>query len=175
MTDWALEAQTGFEEVLGDCISKHQEINKNLRKELKTYAISLFRKMNVGFEPDPSYRENVRAMIIGLALVQMVKQRTINLFRHGKEDREYLASWAMSNLQNKLYEKKLPIGEWLLLIEDIYMHYKSQIKFDLLKDLVNAKIEVDKTLSAHQLKQAVESNEREYIKRRGVTPKSPVV
>ena len=70
----------------------------DLKKAINEISI-IFDNINVDFEPDPDYRDNVKSMIMGLVLSQLLKQKTINLYRKGKEDREYLSSFVMMKIQ----------------------------------------------------------------------------
>ncbi len=168
--DWAAIAQMDFMFSLQNDIEKQTEENKAKRVEALKYCTHIFNNMNIDFEPDDSYRQNVRYMIIGLVLALIIKQKTVNLFKAGKEDRDVLASWAMWKIQSNLITRKVPLDEWVIVINDIYQHYKDGIKFDVLKDLVNMKPEPNKILNEQQLKASYENNKKEYKKRKGRDP-----
>ena len=105
-----------------------QELNKR-KQEVIMYIEDLVNNMDVSFEPDETYRENVKYMILGLVLCQLLKQKTINIYRKGKEDREYLASFLMMKIQNYL-SNKFSTDVWEEIIKDVYKHYDGKIRIN---------------------------------------------
>ena len=128
-TNWA-----SFSEdiVMKNLLEQRNNDDEKLREKLKktkNYITNTFNTMNVDFEPDKSYRENVKFIIIGLVLIQILKQKTISLYRKGKEDREYLASYLMMKIQTHLINN-YPTIEWDIIIKDICEHYKNNLRID---------------------------------------------
>ena len=97
--NWADISEDNLVLDLYDEIEKDRETELEKRKEAVEYIADLIDNIDVSFEPDPTYRENVKYMIVGLVLCQILKQKTISIYRKGKEDREYLASFLMMKIQ----------------------------------------------------------------------------
>ena len=144
---------------------------ENKKKEAISYIKELVDNINVDFEPDESYRKNVRYMILGLVLCQLLKQKTINLYRKGKEDREYLASFLMMKIQNYLASNFSP-DTWEEIIKMVYKEYEGKIKInDSIKDTIYLGLN-KKIINPDILVSAVINNKKVYTQLKKVEPKN---
>ena len=150
---------------------EHENIAK-IEKKQKTieHIINLFDNINVDFEPDESYRDNVKYMILGLVLSQILKQKTINLYRKGKEDREYLGSFLMMKVQSYLL-KNNSTDEWNDIIMALFDHYKNKIRRnEEMNNLIKRGINTEKFISQDILISTIISNKKNYILKKNKEP-----
>jgi len=156
-----------FQEIEKDSVIKERKIKNTLNT-----LLPLLNNIDVSFEPDPTYRDNVKYIIIGLVLCQILKQKTINLYRRGKEDREYLASFLMMKIQSYLINNH-DIDEWDEVLKGILKHYEGKIRLD--KDmckLISNGINKDKIITQDILVSTVISNKKNYKAKKFTEPKN---
>lgn len=171
MTDnnWADHGELDFFDKVSTDIESGKVKKINKLNEARIFIVELFNRMDLSFEPDPDYRDNVRNIIIGLTLYQLFKQRTISLFRAGKEDREYLASFLMYHIQKYLFAN-IKVTDWNTILTDVYNHFKEGIKFTDIGSVVVAKLNINKIIPENILLGIVASNKKEYTKVRRKDP-----
>lgn len=154
---------------LFDEIEQDKKNEDMKRTEAIKYITNILDNINVSFEPDPTYRDNVKYIIIGLVLSQILKQKTINLFRKGKEDREYLGSYLMMKIQLFLINNN-EVRTWNSIIRGIYTYYQSKVQVSTeTKVLIQAGINQNKIIPGDILVSTVLSNKKNYKIRTGYT------
>jgi len=167
--NWADNGEDDFFHIVTNQIEK----NKQTREETINKAVSainrILDRINVDFEPDPSYRNNVKNIIRGLVIYQLFKQRTISIFKPNKEDREYLGSFLMYKIQKYLVDNT-KVTEWSNILTQVYNGYKKDIKFPDIENTVASKINLSKILPESVLESTLHNNKKEYIKRKGISP-----
>lgn len=152
-------------------IENDEDRLKKKKQKAIVYIKELIDNMNVDFEPDESYRKNVRYMILGLVLCQLLKQKTINLYRKGKEDREYLASFLMMKIQHYLANNFSP-DIWEGIIKMVYKEYEGKIKInDSIKDTIYLGLN-KKIINPEILVSAVINNKKIYTQIKKTEPKN---
>jgi hypothetical protein len=169
--NWACSGEDDFFDMVSTDIEVNKEKKLTKIKDAREYIINFFNDINVNFEPEVEYRETVKNIIRGLVLWQLFKQRTISLYREGKEDREYLASFMMHKVQKYLHAN-IKVTEWNIVLTDVYNHFKSQLK-SRSNDLPNAvatKVNISKIIAENILHTTLLNNKREYIKRKHIEP-----
>ena len=170
--NWALVSEDKLVDNLFSEIENDLEVKQIKNKNTIKYIVNLLDNVNVDFEPDPSYRNNVRYMIMGLVLCQILKQKTINLFRKGKEDREYLASFLMMKIQSYLINNH-ELDDWNDIILQIFERYKNKIRLnDEMNRLIDSGLNINKIISQDILVSTVLSNKRNYIFKKSYEPAS---
>lgn len=167
--NWALSSENTLLENLFEEIEQDKHRESIRRVEAVKYITNILDNINVDFEPDPSYRENVKHIIIGLVLSQILKQKTINIYRKGKEDREYLGSYLMMKIQSYLFNN-YEIHTWNDIIKDIYNYYRSKMRISadteqLIQEGINQRIIIQNDI----LVSTVLSNKKSYKTRTGVS------
>lgn len=169
-SNWASVSEDNLLENLFTEIQDELEVKKSKNKNTIKYITNLIDNISVDFEPDVSYRNNVRYMIIGLVLCQILKQKTINIFRRGKEDREYLASFLMMKIQSHLIINH-EIDNWNSIILQIFDYYKDKIRINSeMRKLMENGLSTDKIISQDILVSTVLSNKRNYILKKSKEP-----
>lgn len=172
MTDgnnWANDGEDDFFQDVSNKIEKNKELAINKKSNAKGFIIKLFIDINVSFEPDPSYRDNVKNIIRGLVLYQLFTQRTINIYRRGKEDRDYLGSYLMYIVQKYLHDN-VRVTEWNGVLTEVFVHFKQDIHSSNLEPVINAKINISKIIPDYILWTTLSNNKKEYEKRKGESP-----
>ena len=167
--NWADNGEDDFFDMVSNEIENNKQTRINKIQESKEFIINFFDKMDVSFEPDPSYRDNVKSIIRGLVLYQLFKQRTISIYKKGKEDREYLGSFMMYTIQKYLNDN-VKVTEWNNILTDVYKHFKSEIKFSDIDNVVEGKINLSKIIPNNILLSTLNNNKKEYIKRKNIEP-----
>lgn len=169
--NWADQTEDDFFETILTDIEVNSEKKEAKIKEAAEYIINFFNNINVDFEREVDYRGTVKNIIRGLVLCQLFKQRTISLYREGKEDREYLASFMMYTTQKYLHAN-IKITEWYIVLTKVYNYFKPQLKSKSndLQLAVAAKINCSKIIAVSILHTTLMNNRKEYIKRKGSEP-----
>lgn len=165
--NWALESEDTLLDELFIEIQREKEARKLKCEEGIHYITKFFNKINVDFEPDPEYRDNVKHIIIGLVLGQILKQKTINLFRKGKEDREYLGSYLMMKVQSYLLRTH-EVSTWNDIIRGVYEYYRPKMRISTeTESLIHKGVDQKKIISNDILISTVLSNQKNYKIRMG--------
>ena len=99
-------------------------------------------------------------MILGLILCQILKQKTINIYRKGKEDREYIASFLMMKIQSHLHNNH-NVDKWDDIIKSIYKEYNGKIVVkDSIKEIIRKGVLIDKIIPPDILVMTVINNKK---------------
>lgn len=169
--NWADNGEGDFFDMVSNDIEVNKEKKLTKIKEAKDYIIKFFNGINVDFEPEVEYRETVKNIIRGLVMCQLFKQRTISLYREGKEDREYLASYMMYVVQKYLHTN-IKVTEWNPVLTDVYNYFKPSLKSrsNDLSNAVTAKVNISKIIAENILHTTLLNNKKEYVKRRRTEP-----
>tara|TARA_B110000908_G_C10267435_1_gene465815 strand:+ start:3334 stop:3864 length:531 start_codon:yes stop_codon:yes gene_type:complete len=169
--NWADNGEDDFFDMVSNDIEVNKEKKLTKIKEAKDYIIKLFNNINVDFEPEVVYRGTVKNIIRGLVLCQLFKQRTISLYREGKEDREYLGSFMMYQVQKYLHNN-IKVTEWNAVLTDVYNYFKPSLKSKSndLPNAVVAKVNINKIITESILLATLLNNKKEYIKRKHIEP-----
>lgn len=106
---------------------------------------------------------------IGLVLFMMSQQKTINIYRDGKEDREYDAAVLMRNVQ-VYFTEHIPTYEWTKVLHDLCLRYKETIRGNLIHKTLRAHVDTSKILSNQLLDKNIARNKKIYIEKKGYAP-----
>ena len=161
--DWVDNGEDDFFQVVESQIDSNKLQHDNKIKEVSNYVIDILNNIDVSFEPDPSYRSNVKNIIIGLVICQLLRQRTINIYRKGKEDREYLASFLMYVIQKYLYNN-IKVTEWTTILSKVYDNFKTNVKFPGIEEAIVSRININKIIPENILLNTLVNNKKEYIR-----------
>lgn len=153
-------ADDGEDEIMEQIQKDITEKKKVERRELKKIADEISR---LYLEKADEYCQ------IGLVIYMIMCQKTINIFREGKEDREYNASVLMKDVQTHLTQR-VSTYKWTEVIHMLCDMYKDKVKGSLLIKAKELKIDPTKTLQLSMLERTVARNRKSYIERTGRCP-----
>lgn len=167
--NWALSSEDSLLENLFAEIEQDKERELTKKKEAVNYITNILDNINVDFEPDPSYRDNVKHIIIGLVLSQILKQKTINIYRKSKEDREYLSSYLMMKIQSYLSNNH-SLHIWSNIIKELYDYYRPKMRISVeTEQLIYNGINQNNIIQNDVLVSTVLSNKKSYKSRIGTS------
>ena len=169
--NWADNGEDDFFTEVSHQIDSNKAQKLNKIKDATEYIVMVLDGIDVSFEPDPTYRLNVKNIVIGLVICQLLKQRTITLYRKGKEDREYLASYLMYVIQ-KYLTNNVKVTEWTSVMRNVFEHFKGGVRFPGIEEALVAKININKIIPENVLLNAVIGNKKEYTKMKQREPPS---
>ena len=156
-------AETDEDEVMANI---EKEIKA--RKKLEAYKIKVWNKIL-----HKEYLDSIDEYSqIGLVLFMISQQKTINIYREGKEDREYNASLLMRNIQYFM-EDEVPLGLWTPLLHSLCKDYIDKVKGNLIQRALNTHINVFNILLPKTLDKTISRNKKLYIERKGHPPPHP--
>ena len=106
---------------------------------------------------------------IGLVLYMIANQKTINIFREGKEDREYEASLLMNKVQQYLHDN-IETYQWTVALKYVCEDYEPTVKGDLIRKAKRLHINKEKVLSMRTLEKNLNKNKKIYRDRKNHDP-----
>ena len=105
----------------------------------------------------------------GCTLTAIMKQKTVNLFKKGKEDREYMASVMHYDIQLYLYNT-CTVCRWSDIIKKVCIKYDKIKHAMTLQSILKSELPIDGLKSIKDLRKNKEKNRSTYTLRTGKHP-----
>lgn len=108
-------------------------------------------------------------LCVGCTLTALIKQKTVNLFKKGKEDREYTASVLHTDIQCYLYNN-CPLDMWETVIKNVCRKYDKIKHAGTVKIILESTLPLESIKSIKDLRKNKEKNRNTYIAKMGKNP-----